>query len=177
MEKRGYLDTFRRPKAPGQTGRPEITYRLTQKAHELFPDSGNEIAMELLESARSLFGAAAAEKLLFLTFQQKAGRYLSRIKGESLEERAKWFARVRDGEGCMAELESVNGEMRIIEHHSPIAGLLAGYPALIARLEQDLFAQVLKTPVVREQITCSGLYCCSFQIGAAGIAKTTSFIL
>jgi predicted ArsR family transcriptional regulator len=161
LEELGYLDTWRRPKP---IGRPELVYRLTHKAHELFPEASNSMTIELLESSQALYGTSAPEKLLYLVFQRKTAEYLERVKGEDGPERAKWFARLRDAEGYMAELENDENGMRIVEHHSPIAGLLNTYPALIGRLEQELFSKVLKTPVKREQTNVSGLYCCEFRI-------------
>lgn len=159
LEERGYLDTWRRPKP---IGRPEMVYRLTQKAHELFPAASNAMTIELLQAAQALYGPASPEKLLFLVFQRKATEYQERIKGESSTERAKWFARLRDAEGYMSELETDEQGTRIVEHHSPVAGLLEAYPVLVGRLEEELFSKVLKAPVRREQTNVSGLYCCEF---------------
>lgn len=171
LEQRGYLDTFRRPNPKHRIGRPEMLYRLTRKAHELFPTASNEMTLELLASAQALYGPAAPEKLLFFSFQRKAEFYLARVKGEGLVERAKSFAGRRDSEGYMSELENENekGErkgLRIVEHHSPIADLLQAYPALLNRLEEELFSRVLKVPVKREQTVASGLYSCVFRLDA-----------
>ncbi len=166
LEKRSYLDTVRRPNPKNRIGRPELIYRLTSKAHELFPTASNEVTLEVLTSAQALYGPAAPEKLLFLAFQRKAEQYLEKVKGETLAERAKSFAKLRDTEGSMADFEeSPEGGMRIVEHHSPIAGLLAAYPTLLNRLEQELFSRVLKVPVKREQTEAGGLYACVFALG------------
>lgn len=161
LHKGGYLDTWRRPKP---VGRPEMLYRLTQKAHELFPTASNHLTIELLESAQKLYGPAAPEKLLFNVFQRKADGYLAKIKGDTPAEKAKWLAKQRDTEGHMAEFESVGG-LRIVEHHSPILDLLQAFP-IVARLEAEMFQRVLKTPVRREENGTPGLYCGTFFIGA-----------
>lgn len=166
LEKRGYLDTARRPHPKNRIGRPEMIYRLTLKAHELYPAAANEMTLELLTSAQALYGAAAPEKLLFLVFQRKAEQYQAKIKAGTAAERAKALAKLRDNEGSMAEFEgSPETGMRIVEHHSPIAGLLTAYPALLGRLEQELFSRVLRIPVRREQTEAGGLYSCVFTLG------------
>lgn len=165
LEERRYLDTFRRPKAPGETGRPEMAYRLTRKTHELFPVADNTLTIELLRAAQTLYGPAAPEKLLFHAFQKEAERYLARLKGETLAEKVKWLARLRDAAGHMAEHEEDGDGLRIVEHHSPIISLLELYPGLVARMEQQLFERVLDAPVTRTQAELSGLYCCTFRIG------------
>ena len=186
LEQRGYLDTWRRPKP---VGRPELIYRLTQKANDLFPAEKNELSLELLQTAQALYGSSAPEKLLFFTYQKRAEGYAARIKGESLEERARWLAKQRDSEGYMAEFTDepshenapgsasgihsepsaarsvmpvVERHARLVEHHSPILGLLAAYPQLMHRLEEELFSKVLRTRVRREQTSASGLYSCVF---------------
>lgn len=160
LHKEGYLDTWRRPQA---LGRPEMVYRLTKRAHELFPVGSNLLTINLLESAKKLYGPPAAEKLLFMVYKEKAAQYLPRIKGDTLTQKAKWLARLRDHEGYMAELETKDG-LSIIEHHSPVLDLLRAFP-IIERFEAELFQRVLNSPVRREEKTVSGLYYCAFRIG------------
>lgn len=161
LHKEGYLDTWRRPTPKG---RPEMLYRLTRRAHELFPVTSNELTVRLLESSQKLYGAAAAEKLLFNVFQRKTEECLARIKGGTLEEKAKWFAKLRDDEGHMADFVTVGG-LRIVEHHSPLLDLLRAFP-IVARLETGMFQRVLQTPVRREEHCVSGLFRCTFFLGA-----------
>src|SRR5688500_3019961 len=49
LERRGLLDARREPKPEGTTGRPRLVYRLTSRAHELFPAASNPLTLELLE--------------------------------------------------------------------------------------------------------------------------------
>ena len=165
LERLGYLDTWRRPKAPTQTGRPELAYRLTRKAHELFPVASNEMTLALLDAAQTLYGPVAPEKLLFTVFQRKIEGYLARVKGETVEARAEAFAAIRDAEGCMAEFERDETGLRIVEYHAPLTDLLAAYPGLLHRLEQEMYSRVLRAPVKREQSEASGLYACVFRVG------------
>jgi predicted ArsR family transcriptional regulator len=119
------------------------------------------MTIELLEAAQKLFGPAAPEKLLLLVFKKKSEHYQTRLKGNTVAERAKWLARLRDHEGYMSGCEIVVGEIRIIEHHSPIFDLLRAFP-LVARLEAEMFARVLGTAVRREENSASGLFCATF---------------
>ena len=165
LQKLGYLDTWRRPKVDTHVGRPELIYRLTQKAHQLFPVASNTMTLALLEEAQALYGPTAASKLLFMVFQRKTEAYLGRVRAETQEERIRQFAALRDTEGYMAEVEKDAAIWQIIEHHSPMADLLNAYPMLIPRLEQEMFGKVLRMPVKREQTAASGLYWCVFRLG------------
>ena len=163
LEKRGLLDTWR---SAQERGRPQMLYRLTQRAHELFPSTSNEATIHLLEAAQRLFGASAPEKLLHVVFQEKTAQYLARIKGATPAARAKWFARLRDQEGCMSDLATDEPHgLRIVEHHSTILDLLQAYP-IVARLEAEMFQRVLGVRVERSEQTASGLYACTFVLRA-----------
>ncbi len=164
LEKRGFLDTWRKAQ---KMGRPLMLYRLTQRAHELFPVASNSMTLELLESAQRLFGQSAAEKLLLVVFQQKTEHYKAKLKGTTTAERAKWLARLRDHDGCMSDCETTDGEVRIIEHHSPILDLIRAFP-IVAKLETEMLTRLLGTPVRREENCVSGLYCVTFSCGNGG---------
>ena len=159
LQRDGYLDTWRRPQ---KMGRPEMVYRLTRRSHDLFQSDSNQLTLELLRSAREIYGANAPEKLLYNLFEKKTAALKSKAKGETVAERAKWLARFRDGEGYMAQFTSGDeGGPRIVECHSPIMNLLDHYP-IIGRFEQDMFEAVLGTRVRRQMIRNSGLYECAF---------------
>jgi predicted ArsR family transcriptional regulator len=166
LERLGYLDTWRRPKAAAPVGRPEMAYRLTHKAHELFPSVSNELTLQVLEAVQALYGPLAPEKLLYMVFQRKTEGYLAQVRGATLLERARALAAIREAEGCMAEVvPGEGGGVRIVEHHSPLSDLLTAYPALLHRLEQEMASRVLGVPVKREQTEVSGLYSCVFRAG------------
>jgi len=160
LQRDGYLDTWRRPQ---KMGRPEMVYRLTRRTHDLFPTDSNSVTLELLKSIEEIYGPNGPEKLLYNVFERKGATLKAKAKGETVAERAKWLAKVRDGEGYMAQFitEEKEGGPQILECHSPILNLLDRYP-IVGRLEQDMFAAVLDTRVRREETRNSGLYECAF---------------
>ena len=117
----------------------------------------------MLKSIQEIFGPNASEKVLFNAFERKGAALKAKVKGETIAERAKWLAKVRDSEGHMAQftIEAKDGGPQILECHSPIMNLLDHYP-IIGRLEQDMFEAVLGTRVRRQETRHSGLYECAF---------------
>jgi predicted ArsR family transcriptional regulator len=163
LQRDGYLDTWRRPQ---KMGRPEMVYRLTRRSHDLFPADSNYITMELLNSAKDIYGANAPEKLLYNIFEKRTAALKAKVKGDTVAERAKWLAKVRDSEGYMAEFRPTEKDgPQILECHSPIMNVLEKFP-IIGRLEQDMFEAVLGTQVRREETRTSGLYECAFYFAA-----------
>jgi predicted ArsR family transcriptional regulator len=160
LQRDGYLDTWRRPQ---KMGRPEMVYRLTRRTHDLFPTDSNSVTLELLKSIQEIYGPNGPEKLLYNVFERKGAALKAKAKGETVADRAKWLAKVRDSEGYMAQFitEEKEGGPQILECHSPILNLLDRYP-IVGRLEQDMFAAILGTRVRREETRNSGLYECAF---------------
>jgi predicted ArsR family transcriptional regulator len=160
LERDGYLDTWRRAQ---KMGRPEMVYRLTRRTHDLFPAESNQFTLDLLQSIKEIYGPNGPEKLLFNVFERKAVALKAKVKGETVAERAKALARIRENEGYMSQfiIEESEGGPQILECHSPLLNLLDQYP-IIGRLEGDLFESVLRTRVRREESRASGLYECTF---------------
>lgn len=163
LEKRGIIDTWREPKQAGQTGRPRRVFRLTGKAHDLFPAASNPLTLDLLEAAKKLFGPAAPEKLLLLVWQQKTASLRARMKGEELRDRAECLARLRDADGHMATVDDADG-LRIVERHCPFLDVLRAFP-IVAKLDADMVARLLGAPVRRVTEEVSGLLRVDFVVG------------
>ena len=171
LEKDGYLDTWRRPSA---VGRPEMLYRLTEKAEKLFAGETNGWTLGVLEAVQGTYGPAAPTKILFGIFGQQTERYQRKVRGTTLEERARSLAKLRDDEGYMAELErdepgagsiQAAGALRLVEFYSPVEDLLRRFP-IVARLEREMFERVLGCPVRREEAEAKpGMYRCTFHLG------------
>jgi predicted ArsR family transcriptional regulator len=159
LQRDGYLDTWRRPQ---KMGRPEMVYRLTRRSHDLFQADSHQFTLDLLKSAQEIYGPNAAEKLLYNIFEKKTAALKAKAKGDAVAERAKWLARVRDGEGYMSQFTNgEDGGARIFECHSPIMNLIDRYP-IVGRFEREMFEAVLGTRVRREMNRNSGQYECAF---------------
>ncbi len=162
LEKRGYLDTWRRPK---KVGRPEKAYRLTHKADLFFPQLGNDFALGMLDSLSSMQGGAAAEKILFGYFQARTDFYKKKLKGSGLLELAGSLAKVRHSEGYLSECQQCDdSSCRIVEYHTPFGDLATKYPILV-RMEEQMFERILGVPVKRNEERASALMRFVFSIG------------
>lgn len=151
LEKDGYVKTTRRNHG---VGRPELLHLLTPKAHDLFPQQDNELAISLLQQAKKLFGASAAEKLLFLYFQQKTAQYSEQIEARTAPERASALARLREKDGYMAECQR-GPQLCIIERNHPLQSLQESFPEIIG-LERDMVQKVIGAPVRTEHRNAGG---------------------
>jgi predicted ArsR family transcriptional regulator len=155
LKKRGYLDTWRRPK---KTGRPEKIYRATPKLDLVLPQWGSELAMGLLLVISQLDGETSAERLLHHFFLQRAERYAPKIKGHTARARAQELCKLRTADGCLCSIaEDAPHGLHILEHHNPLGEVVRLYPA-VAEMETRFMARVLKAVVRRELAEGNTLY-------------------
>jgi predicted ArsR family transcriptional regulator len=162
LERDGYLDTWRRPQ---KMGRPEMVYRLTRRAHDLFQADSNRFTLELLQSIHEIYGPNAPEKLLYNLYERKRATLKEKVKGETVTDRAKSLGKIRDAEGYMSEFKIDEQGPQILECHTPLQNVLDKYP-IIGRLEQEMFEALLGVPVRRQETRSSGLYECAFYFSA-----------
>lgn len=151
MVESGHLETWRVPRTA--VGRPEVMYRLTQKAEILFPDAGPAMTLEILESARKLFGATAPERLLLQYFQELCNRWRPKLgKAKSLVEKATLLSALRESEGCFGRCryEPEKG-FWIEEYHHPLRPIFEVYPRAI-QFELRMIEDLLGTKVIRQEV-------------------------
>lgn len=161
MEKKGYLDTWRRPKT---VGRPEKAYRLTSKADPLFPTVGYDVVLRIFKVTESQIGPNEPERLMYGYFQNLTAEFQKKLKGKSVIEKATSLARIRDAAGHLSEcIYDPEKGLRIVEYHNPLQPLFHQYPTA-RRMEETMFEKLLGTAVERREEEASGLRRYIFQI-------------
>lgn len=151
LVKLGYVEKWRVPRT--EVGRPEVMYRLTQKADALFLQAGVSLSLELLDAAKALFGDTAPERLLLQYFRQLREAWAPKLtKGKSLVERATLLSGLREKEGCFGRCryDPQNG-FRIEEYHHPLQAIYSEYPGAIS-LEVRMMEELLGTKITRKEI-------------------------
>jgi predicted ArsR family transcriptional regulator len=147
LEKKGYLDHWQRPKAGG--GRPEKMYRLTAKLNVLFPNPDCDCVLDLLEAATLTGGPELALRLLAAHYEKQRLRYMPRVKGRTLLEKAQSLAKARQLEGYVSSCEfSAHDGLCVVEYHSSVSRLAEVLPQA-AELEAGMISQLLGCEVER----------------------------
>lgn len=156
LTKRGYLMRSRVPRT--EIGRPEIFYRLSEKAETMFPAIPSNFSLEILDHARQLFGDTAPEKLLFQYFQEQETHWKGRLsQGTTLLYRAGLFVKLREKEGhfmrCIHDKES--GAILLREFHHPLRLVFEKFPRALV-MEQRAMEAALGCSVKREVVQGPG---------------------
>jgi predicted ArsR family transcriptional regulator len=145
LKRRGYLDTWRRPK---KTGRPEKIYRPAEKLDLVLPNWGSELSLGLLALVAQHYGETVPERLLYGFLQQKVERWNSKLKAKKLADRAQELAKLRNADGWMCEVFDDAEGLRLVDHHTPLAEVARLYPAL-PELELRVLSRVFGHTLVR----------------------------
>lgn len=165
----GYIERWRVPRS--DVGRPEILYRLTERSSALFPQAGVTFSLGMLESARTLFGDTAPEKLFVQYFQDLENAWGSKLqKCHSLVEKATRLTDLREKEGCFARCKyDPERGFRIEEVHNPLWHVFQKYPAG-ASLEIRMMERLLGSKVLRREIPQgkNGIAKVEYEIGTLG---------
>lgn len=151
LTKLGYLKRTRIPRT--EIGRPEIFYRLSEKADALFPAIPAEFTLGMLDQIQRMFGENAPDRLLFQHFQDQGESWGARLaKGSTLLYRAQLFAKIRSQDGhftrCLHDADA--GAITLREFHHPMRPVFGKYPRAIA-MELRAMESALGCRVKREE--------------------------
>lgn len=168
LEVMGYLQTWRVPR--NGVGRPEKLYKLTSKCDELFPQSGADLMLNVMEGMQKFYGESSPEKIFFHHFEKLREQWSTSVnKGKSLVEKATRLADLRDKSGCFSRCKyDVKLGFRIEEYHNPLLDLFRKYPNLI-HMEIRMMEQLLGSKVKRQEVEMEkGGTMVIYQIGTLG---------
>ncbi len=132
LTKLGYLMRIRVPRTA--IGRPEIFYRLSEKAEHMFPAIPESFTLDLLDQVQRAFGETAPDRLLYQYFQVREEEWKAKLsKGTTLLYKAQLLAKIRSQEGlfmrCLHDPET--GAITLREFHHPLARVFAKHPRAI----------------------------------------------
>ncbi|HHR6080541.1 TPA: helix-turn-helix transcriptional regulator [Providencia alcalifaciens] len=151
--------------AQSGAGRPRQNWVLTELGHQRFPDTHAQLALQLIDSVKTIFGDAGLEKLIEQREAESRHKYLARCQGLPLEKCLAALAEVRSEEGYMAKVEQEGDSWLFIENHCPICAAATACQNF-CRSELALFREVLgdQVNVEREQYLLDGAGRCVYRV-------------
>lgn len=165
LEREGLLAYDARPRG---VGRPARTWRLTEKAKALFPDSHGELAVAMLDSMREAFGEKGLERLVAIRTRAQIRAYRSRVSPRApLSRKVAALTALRREEGYMAEWSRDGRGFLLVENHCPICAAATTCQGLCAG-ELELFRAVLGARVERAEHILAGARRCLYRISPRG---------
>jgi predicted ArsR family transcriptional regulator len=127
-----------------KVGRPARHWQLTDAGNARFPDRHSDLALQLIEQTRALFGEAGLERLITAREGAIEAHYRMEVQDQAgLPARVEALARARDAEGYMADSEvQADGSVLLIENHCPICAAARECQGF-CRSELEIFQRVM----------------------------------
>ena len=156
LTKLGYLKRSRIPRT--EIGRPEIFYRLSEKAEGMFPGIPADFTLDMLDQIQRAFGETAPERMLYQHFQERECEWKAKLsKGTTLLYKAQLFCKIRAQEGlfirCLHDPEA--GTITLREFHHPLARMFARHPRAV-EMERRAVEGALGVKVHRKPAEAAG---------------------
>lgn len=152
-----------------KVGRPARYWSLTDAGNARFPDRHSDLAVQLIEQTRSVFGQAGLERLIEAREHAIEAHYKLEVQDQpDLAARVEALARARDAEGYMADSEvQEDGSVLLIENHCPICAA-ARECQNFCRSELEIFQRVMgeDCKVERSEHLLAGARRCVYVIKA-----------
>jgi len=127
-------------------GRPQHYYQLSKQGREQFPQRYGEFALSFLDLLVETVGEQQVGAVLHKQWQRKAEAYRQQLGEGSRQVRVQKLVELRQREGYMAELHSLEpagSEVFVFaEHHCAIAEVAESYPTVCDH-ELEMFAAIL----------------------------------
>lgn len=161
----------REPRASG--GRPAACFALTDRAAQLFPQSYDRFANELLDFLTAEHGRDGLLAFLRWRVDREVGALTDAVQGGTLEERVVRLAEALTSAGFVADVvrdDTPNAlpTLQLIQHHCVIEGVAREHPE-ICSYEAAAFSRALGTDVQlsRRETIADGSPACVCTVTAA----------
>ena len=147
----------------GHVGRPALVYRLTPDGDALYPKRYDDLAIALIEEARSLLGPQALQQLLRNVATRFADAYAPRLEGKPVAERVREAAAIMQEGGNIATATEEGGEILLRQHTCPFWSVAERNSAVCA-LDVQFVRQVCGADARLTTSLLRGDDCCTFRI-------------
>ncbi|GAB4137330.1 MAG: winged helix DNA-binding protein [Planctomycetaceae bacterium] len=157
----GYIS--REPERTGR-GRPRYIYKPTEAGLRELGENYSELALILWSAIREVDDPAARSLLLKNVQNEMVARYGRSVRSEDVSSRIQELGGELKSRGFDVEVESSESGLPILrENNCPYLELASKDPG-ICELEQQVFEQILGTPVELACCSLDGGNCCEFHM-------------
>jgi predicted ArsR family transcriptional regulator len=143
-------------------GRPHHTYVVTDLGLKQLGDNYGELALLLWNELMRIEDREVRQGVMDRVREAMVRRYGANLDGHTLTERLAQLQDALSQRGFSMEVDTRDGLPILRESHCPYHEL-AAVDRGICELEQEVFQQVLRSPMVLTQCCLDGHTCCEFQ--------------
>ena len=145
-------------------GRPHHAYSATAKAHDIFANQSDDLALTLLEEVLALAGKETTAQLLGRVGSRLAAQYAQSVESGVLRERVEQLVEALYARGVLADID-VDGEGVIVlqTYNCPYHELAQEHRDICA-MDEQFMREVLGSEVSLSECIMDGHHRCSFMV-------------
>jgi predicted ArsR family transcriptional regulator len=147
----------------GRVGRPALVYRLTASGDSLYPKKYDELALALIQEARSSLGQQALQQLVRNTAARLAEPYRDKVEGRPTAERVDAIREILQERGNVAEAEASDTEFQVRKQTCPWWNV-ATRNSVVCALDVQLIRELAGADARLTTSLLRGDDCCTFRI-------------
>ncbi len=145
-------------------GRPSFVYQLGEAASSFFPRRYEELAVNVLETIRELYGSEAIDSIFRMRTAHIIENYRRQVNGATLDTRLDQLTRLREADGYMSSWESSPEGIYILrEANCPIFHVAEGCHTACQH-DLEMLTDLLDADVVRTSHLAKGDGACCYEI-------------
>jgi predicted ArsR family transcriptional regulator len=161
LERRGLIDYISKRQG---IGRPAFLYKLTERAHELFPKMYDSFLVNLFKDIEKHEGRDKIDEI----FKWRKNRLLKDAKDvlsdrKTLSEKMSGLRDMLESEGYLAELSDTNNHYNLKLYNCPVFKLANEFREM-CRHDLQMFRDLLGKEVTRDTCITEGNHSCSYFI-------------
>jgi DeoR family suf operon transcriptional repressor len=163
----GFAEATELPRPPGQRGRAQLSYMVTERADALFPKAYGELTNELLGYA-SESDSGLVDTLFSRRRDERIRNATERLeKKRTLKQKVAELTRILDDDGYLATCEDVApGVFHIVEHNCAIWAVAQKYGQACTSELAFIRAALPDADVERVQHMIAGALHCAYEVRA-----------
>jgi iron-sulfur cluster biosynthesis transcriptional regulator SufR len=145
-------------------GRPSFVYHLGEAASSFFPRRYEELAVNVLETIRELYGGEAIDAIFRMRTAHIIESYRRRINGTTLDVRLEQLTRLREADGYMSTWEAnAEGTYILREANCPIFHVAEGCHTACTH-DLEMLTDLLDADVTRTSHLAKGDGACCYEV-------------
>lgn len=145
-------------------GRPSFVYSLTTKAEHIFPRNYEELAQDMLDTIRDMYGPEGVDAIFKARAKKIAQIYKPYVNANGLPQRIEQLVELRQADGYMASWEELDdGKFVVTELNCPIHQVAKTCDRICSE-DLRMYADLLEADVIMLNHQVQGDKCCTYQI-------------
>lgn len=174
LQREGWVEPANRGSAPARTGRPAMSYRLTEAGDHLFPKHYDSLAVAVIDAVAEELGTEAALRVLERVSNDRVAVVAPSVEGLGLNERVQALRSWYLDDDPFMDVAGDGEDLLLIERNCPFLNTAMRRPALCS-VSVNALTRLLGRRVHRQEKFQNGDGRCVFRVSASEVVDPATW--